>query len=265
MPTHPKFAHPIFLSQISAPQPPIWMVLACLAAVNWLPTQVSRALMHWPLFVDWSARHHALYFELFFLLQTGLLIAGAGYLSLRYRKAMWIPFPAGWRPIFVTMLLLLPLLWFHLSKTIAAFAGVSKVLAYGTQAFPSVEFLFHRAWDSLAYGSSPAGIWGSSISSFTAPVLEELVFSGFMLNALSRRYGGWFGLTGTAALFSLVHTIQFGFGMHLLPLLFSGLTYSLVRMASGSLFMAICAHWLINTVIFFPKWYIAYLHSALAS
>jgi len=241
----------------------MWMVIGCLFTVNWLPTQVTRALMHWPPFVDWTAGHHALYYALFFLVQTGLLVSGVLYLGLRYRQALWIPCPAAGRAIWVNIIVLLPLLLFHLTKTFGAVGGITRLLAFGTEAFPVLESVFHRTWDMLSYGSSPAGIWGSSISSFTAPVLEELLFSGFMLNAISRRFGGWLGLVGSAALFSLSHAINFGVGIHLLPLFLAGLTYSVVRMASGSLFMAICAHWLINAVIFLPKWYIAHIHSAL--
>jgi len=120
--------------------------------------------------------------------------------------------------------------------------------------------IHNEVWSRLAYGSSLAGVLCSSVLSFADPVLEEVVFRGFVVNAIAKPRGFFAAVIGASACFALVHVLQFGFGIHLLPLFFAGLTYAIIRVCSGSLVLAIFAHWTINVVIFLPKWLVAVMH-----
>src|SRR5262249_2046889 len=124
----------------------------------------------------------------------------------------------------------------------------------------TIASLHTAAWDSLAYGHTLIGVIGSSISSFTAPLLEEIVFSGLLANSITKACGVRTAIVGVPACFAFAHVIHFGFGVQIILLYFAGLIYVLIRISSGSLLFSILSHQIINMVVLAPKWLIPYLH-----
>lgn len=131
---------------------------------------------------------------------------------------------------------------------------------FGVEGTKTLASIHHDVWGSLAYGSSLAGVVCSSVMSFAGPVLEEVVFTGFVVNAIAKPYGFVVAVVSAPACFALVHGFQFGVGLHLVPLFFAGVTYAVIRLCSGSLLLAVFGHWTINAVIFLPKWVVAVMH-----
>ena len=95
---------------------------------------------------------------------------------------------------------------------------------------------------------------------FVAPVLEETLFTGFLLNAIARPYGFVAAALGVSLCFTFSHTFKFGVGVILIPLAVASLTYSVIRIWCGSLLLAVLAHCTINGVIFIPKWVVATIY-----
>jgi membrane protease YdiL (CAAX protease family) len=93
--------------------------------------------------------------------------------------------------------------------------------------------------------------------SFAVPVLEEVVFTGSVVNAIAKPYGFVTAVVGVPMCFGLVHVFQFGVGRHLVPVFFAGVTYVAIRVFSGSLLLAVLAHCVVNAVILLPKWVVA--------
>lgn len=84
---------------------------------------------------------------------------------------------------------------------------------------------------------------------FVAPVVEELLFRGFMYPVLVRSIGqiGAIVMTGTA--FALLHAGQLGFSWAaLLVMLIVGVSFTVVRAVSGSVFASMITHFVYNTV-----------------
>lgn len=135
---------------------------------------------------------------------------------------------------------------------------------FGVEDTKMLASLYNEVWGRQAYGPSLAGVLSSSVLLFASPILEEIVFTGFTLNAIAKRYGSVAAVLGVPVCFALVHAFQFGLGTQLIPLFFAGLTYALIRLSSGSLLLAILGHWTINALVFLPKWVVAVMYFAQA-
>lgn len=88
----------------------------------------------------------------------------------------------------------------------------------------------------------------------SAPLGEEMLFRGFLFNALKRRFGLATGMALSAALFTAGHSYALG----LLPVFLVGLLLAWVYHTSGSLWTSIFLHATNNTVsvllaYFFPS------------
>jgi uncharacterized protein len=110
-------------------------------------------------------------------------------------------------------------------------------------------------------------IWHVAFASFTAfitPILEEIIFTGFLLNRLSRRAPLIAAMIICAALFAVVHLLSImTYAAENLPKLFCmSLTSQLIRLASGRLELAIACHIAANVLVLTPKWVLAYLYFA---
>jgi membrane protease YdiL (CAAX protease family) len=82
-----------------------------------------------------------------------------------------------------------------------------------------------------------------------APVIEELIFRGYMYDVLERSFGALFSVFATSALFMLAHAPQLNgepFGMGLILLL--GLLLGAMRRRSGSTLIPIFYHGVYNLV-----------------
>lgn len=75
-----------------------------------------------------------------------------------------------------------------------------------------------------------------------APLAEELVFRGVLLQALARRYPGWPATVGSAAAFALAHLLDANAGLAVPALFVMGLVLARMVQASGRLGGAVAAH-----------------------
>jgi membrane protease YdiL (CAAX protease family) len=252
--------HSAVLQQISAPQPRLVVILLCFGVPCWLPTLLVYALKRWPAFWTFACEHDTIYIVGFFLVQLSLVCGGVAFLSKKYRSAVWTPQPS-WRPgTMIPLLLLLPLFLLYLSRDVRGIRGMIGLSTYGMEGAKALASAHHVVWSRLAYGPSLAGVLCNSVMAFVAPILEDLVFTGFVMNAISKRYGFIAAVLGASTCFAFVHVTQFGVGEHLILLFFDGMTRALIRVFSGSLLLAVFGHWTINAVIFLPKWVLAVIH-----
>jgi membrane protease YdiL (CAAX protease family) len=254
--------HPFILEQASTLQPKLAILLLSLFVPTWLPTLITHGLMLWPRFASLASEHRLGYRIVFFLVQFSLICGAVGYLTGKYRSAIWMPQPSWRRGIAVSLITSLPLLILHLFVSVQRIQAIIVLSSLGAQGTQALEPFYREVWGQLAYGLSGTGVLFSSFLSFTAPVLEEMVFTGFAVNAIGKRCGFIAAAVGAAACFAVAHAVQFGIGAHLIFLFFAGITYTMIRIFSGSLVWAVLAHLTINAVVFLPKWLLAAIHFA---
>lgn len=88
--------------------------------------------------------------------------------------------------------------------------------------------------------AGPAGLfWGLLAVGIAAPIGEEMLFRGFAMNALSRRFGAVFGVILSALLFAAPHTYS-PIGLSVIFLM--GLALGHVYRVTGSLWTVILIH-----------------------
>ncbi len=85
-----------------------------------------------------------------------------------------------------------------------------------------------------------------------APLLEEMVFRGFLLSALSRRMGPTGALVLTAALFGLLHTADHPF--YAGPIFVLGLLLGWLYLRPGRLWVAVGCHGAHNALALLTAW-----------
>jgi len=254
--------HSVVLQQLLVRQPKPFIVLLCLVIPSWLPTLLDHALMRWPDFSTFISNHDVGHRLTFFLVQLVLTFGAIVFISERYTSALWTPQPSWNRGILIAALILLPLFFYELSMSVSQLHGVNSLSGFGDEGSKALASFHNQIWGRLAYGSSMDGVVLSSLLSFVSPALEEVVFAGFVVNMIARLYGFTAAIVGAPLCFALAHCFQFGFGLHFIPLFLAGLTYASIRVCSGSLLLAVFGHWMINAVIFLPKWIIAVMHFA---
>ncbi|MDC0243549.1 CPBP family intramembrane metalloprotease [Marine Group III euryarchaeote] len=82
--------------------------------------------------------------------------------------------------------------------------------------------------------------------SILTPVVEEVVFRGFVLDLASERYGDWFSIFISAFLFAIVHVA----GVTVVNAFIAGLIFGYLRIRTGSLWPPIIVHFLWNTHLY---------------
>ncbi len=217
---------------------------------------MSRSLLYWPAAASLIELYRAEYFIAYFLYQILLLFSIGTSLSIRFAAAVWIPQPPLFTRTTLWLLVALPLLLFY---TIPLVRNLDSFVSLWTlSGDPSVDQqivpTFNRIWKALPYGANWDGVILSSLTAFTGPIYEEVFFSGFLANIVLRRLGTIAALLVVPACFMLSHTLQFGWGWHILPLYFAGLTYLTIRLTTGSILWSIFAHLTANFIVFLPKW-----------
>jgi membrane protease YdiL (CAAX protease family) len=125
---------------------------------------------------------------------------------------------------------------------------VERALEY-EKANPVAEII--RALPRQGYPTLALAVLSIGVS---APLGEEMLFRGFLFNALKRRFGLAVGLVLSALLFAAVHTYAIG----LLPVFLIGLILAWVYHNGGSLWTSILIHAVNNTAAvliayFFPS------------
>ena len=82
--------------------------------------------------------------------------------------------------------------------------------------------------------------------SILTPIVEEVVFRGFVLDLASERYSDWFSIFISALLFAIIHIEA----VSVINAFIGGLIYGYVRIRTGSLWPSIILHFLWNTHIY---------------
>jgi membrane protease YdiL (CAAX protease family) len=252
--------HPIVARQISMPQPKLAMLVACLVVPACFTPLLSHGLMHWRSFWALTANHNTAYWVTCLLVSSILTFGAVVILSQRYASAIWTPRPAGWRRFLVFLIILLPLLLFHLSHCLAEIQDISTSLAFPgrAEANQMLVSIYHNEWDYVtSFDTSAVGVVCDSIKTLVVPVLEEVVFTGFLVNAIAKLYGFAAAVVGTSACFVFFHVFKFAIDPRLIPLFFAAATYGMIRICTGSILLAVLGHCTINAVIYLPKWVIA--------
>jgi membrane protease YdiL (CAAX protease family) len=84
-----------------------------------------------------------------------------------------------------------------------------------------------------------------------APVVEEILFRGYVLDAIREIHGDTVAVLGSAGLFGLLHIEPYVVGYAAL----GGVIYGLVRIKTGSLWPSIVSHMVWNFLAFLYIWY----------
>ena len=82
--------------------------------------------------------------------------------------------------------------------------------------------------------------------SILTPIVEEVVFRGFVLDLASERYSDWFSIFISALLFAIIHIEA----VSVINAFIGGLIYGYVRIRTGSLWPSIILHFLWNTHLY---------------
>jgi hypothetical protein len=86
----------------------------------------------------------------------------------------------------------------------------------------------------------------------TTPILEELIFRGYLLHAWSRKWGLWMGVLLSSAMFGLIHADT-------VPAMLTGVGFAVLYLKTRTLWAPIIAHAAYNAVV--SVWGIAELAS----
>ena len=119
------------------------------------------------------------------------------------------------------------------------------VIVYGI----GYEFIFgiHEVPTDIGvdWGSGPVALGLVIISTvIIAPIAEELMFRGYLLDSIRKMHGDWFAVVISALLFGIVHFEPYTIGMAAI----GGLIYGYVRVKTGSLWPSIIGHMIWNGI-----------------
>ena len=257
-----RFIAPQAIAQIEARQPRIVTALLLFIAPSWGPTFLCKALLLLPAFNQLIVDHPVFYRVGFFASQITLVSLAIRCISIRYANAVWRPSVSIWKfrasPV-VPFLCALALLAWHACQSVGDVNQLTDAIAkLPRKLIPEV---FAQAtetiWDPLIYGASPEGIVMTSVMILYAPVLEEMIFSGLIMNRFAAKVRPVFAIGGTGLCFALAHVPQYQLSGHILELFCAGVTYASVRLGSGTLWNSIVCHLTINAIILTPKWIVA--------
>lgn len=194
------------------------------------------------------------------LQNVAFFVVPAGFIVFKYRqrlrdiglprlppaRAVWGGFLVGLLVIAVSFVLEIGL--HALAERFRHVDWVASALRY-EQNNPVAEII--RALPTKGPGILALAVLTIGIA---APFGEEMLFRGFLFNALKRRFGLVAGLVVSALLFASVHSYILG----LLPVFLVGLVLAWVYQNSGSLWTSIVLHATNNTLAvllayFFPQ------------
>lgn len=250
------FPHPAFLEQISAQQPPFWLIALLYVSPFWLLSSVFRLVqISWPAFSQSYGDHPETYRAFYFAVQSAIIGFIVIACSIRFRAALWKSCATGRSTKWKSILTFLPVLCVYALWTWWRFRWIDKSL---TSNHMAIDQIHDSTWSGAPYGPSPAGVLFSSAMMICGPVFEEIIFTGFLLNSLSKRFGVLSAVFAVPVIFTAVHIPQQGWGLHLVPIFVAGLTFVLMRLASGKLIYTVIGHMVINGIFLLPMWIEAY-------
>jgi membrane protease YdiL (CAAX protease family) len=119
-----------------------------------------------------------------------------------------------------------------------AWASLLDALGYHPSLQPALE-LYVRAWSGKDWVGTGLIVVGAVI---VAPLVEELLFRGFIFGILRTRLGAPRALVLASILFALIHV----YPEVVVPIFFVGLVFNLIYLRTGSLAYSILFHMLFN-------------------
>ena len=119
------------------------------------------------------------------------------------------------------------------------------VMLIGTPSVPEIVYYV----DNSEYDLILALSFISTV--IAAPVVEEILFRGYILDAIREIHGDTVAVLGSAGLFGLLHLEPYVVGMAAL----GGVIYGWVRIKTGSLWPSIVSHMVWNFLVFLYIWY----------
>jgi membrane protease YdiL (CAAX protease family) len=153
-------------------------------------------------------------------------------------RALGVPIPASMR-VEVAVLSLGKLS--HAFATAAALAAWSYLVSGPT----GVEGLASNPDRDHAYAASEPGIVRLLLSILVAPVIEELVFRGFIYRAFERQWGWILSMLATSILFGLYH-------IHFWSAFLASVIFVCLLRRTGSLRAPIYVHAVFNLMMWWP-------------
>ncbi len=115
---------------------------------------------------------------------------------------------------------------------------VSDYLGYQPPVHPLMNIFFKEPNPFIVGGVVVLAV-------LVAPVIEEIVFRGFIYSAIKKRAGAALAITVTSALFSLLHMSVFSF----LPIFFLGIVLAYLYEKTGLLISSITLHVIHNSIL----------------
>lgn len=172
-----------------------------------------------------------------FALATALILA---FPALRRSAHHWLatPIPASMQIETATVALLKGSVALATAGTLAAWFWI-------TQGPERVESMIVNVDRELGRAFSPAGLVRVVIAVLVAPVVEELVFRGFIYRAFERRWGWFVAMIATSMLFGLYHPYAWSAFV-------SSIVFVCVMRRTGSMQAPILVHMAFNLVLWWP-------------
>ncbi len=253
--------------QANEPQPNIFLLILIYYFVAYFLHDAISLLMKINSFAAFCSNNHVLYLSTFFILQCTFILLSVIFLISKYRISLGLLWNrTGARRLLYAIIVLLPLLYWHFSSLVGLIVLLRQTLAlkYDANEWNAIISSAHMdCWSELGYGDSLHGvIYFSLLSCLFAPVFEEIMISGFLVNYICKKKNTYWALATAPIFFAALHipAFGFGFGSHLLFLLWAGYSYVIIRFLTGNIIFCICAHTLVNIIVSLPKWIVAILY-----
>jgi len=126
------------------------------------------------------------------------------------------------------------------------------------------EIVFHR-WipDSLPiteyFKDRPSALLLAAFGILVAPLMEELLFRGFLYPALARWTGSFISIVVTASAFTLLHGAQLGYSWAPLLLIFIvGVALTVTRVVTRSVATCVIVHMTYNFALLFQTYIVTH-------
>lgn len=211
------------------PYPSLGRTLGLLAVTLLLGALLG--VVSWVLFPDWPRIAQM-------AVPTDLALAGAVMYGVRRSGLSWTralairPLPARHLPSLILVLV----------GSVTVFSELYVVIQWIVPVPPVYEAMLR---DLLSMDGLQDVALTLLVAVVVAPVLEEALFRGLILNGLARRYGPWIACVWTAAFFALFHFYN---PWQILPTFFLGLVLAWLVLATRSLVSAVVLHAAFNAL-----------------
>ena len=119
------------------------------------------------------------------------------------------------------------------------------IMLFGTPSIPEIVIYYEDSEYNLLLALSFTSLV------IAAPVVEEILFRGYILDAIREIHGDTVAILGSAGLFGLLHLEPYVVGMATL----GGVIYGWIRIKTGSLWPSIVSHMVWNFLAFLYIWH----------